>query len=808
MQFFRQVANFLGIKNEQQQLIIGIDEERVDGAPMEAGVEAGRSSQSETELYSSISAIIRPRDFDPQILQYIRHLAYHNRHVSKAVENVVSTAHTPVSLKLSDYYSDRQKREIQMHLEARQAEWYYDNEGESSLDADRFAQVAVFGACSTEAEIKSDLSGIRKIHRVSPEYIRWYYDRNTREEYPVQLTTASTNASFAYTELNRIQYDYIAYRRIGGSSYAVPPFLAALEDIARELNMLDNFSGMMKRIGLLGFLSVMVEKPAQKKGTETDQQYLQRLRDYLKQIEPQVRNGFYKGYNIGYEGSHKFEVQGNSANARGASELMEIANKLVFAGLKQDPNLFGYNYSTTETFGKVIMEMMSKQAQGYQMVVAKDKTNKACLELMLAGFSPIPEQAGKFKNPYGLEYDFDKPLNVDKDKEAETEKKKAEAESLRISNTIKKRDEGIISQQQAASELGYKKPDQATVRSQQNQLDVSWRAKRNERIRKKLGAELPEYQYQLPNSGCGKSLDFEFDGFEGDEQLSALYSSYYGKVKENYLRVLESSAVKLYNDISELSEDSSIETIWALFEQRILEAWRVEFQEPNRDVIHEEVNKAYQLYREDQSIFHASKQHIMEFSDIPEASLDLLDLRAIKYLEELDNLYLGKFITDESTRRKFKTWLNDMYLDGNVPVGRAGEELEAFLEEFGEVFAYESYKIARVISTTLNKARNYANVLYINQANLEKFEIVEVMDRITCQWCRHLNGKQFTTAKAVSKIERAINSSTRDIGKESPFATSIPLEEFEQMETEQIQNRGIDTPPYHCHCRGRVVAVQ
>jgi hypothetical protein len=70
-----------------------------------------------------------------------------------------------------------------------------------------------------------------------------------------------------------------------------------------------------------------------------------------------------------------------------------------------------------------------------------------------------------------------------------------------------------------------------------------------------------------------------------------------------------------------------------------------------------------------------------------------------------------------------------------------------------------------------------------------------------------MDGMEFTINNAVSKIQNKVDVGPENVSRISPFATSIPIEEFQGMDAAAIEGKNITTPSYHPSCRGRVVAV-
>jgi hypothetical protein len=95
----------------------------------------------------------------------------------------------------------------------------------------------------------------------------------------------------------------------------------------------------------------------------------------------------------------------------------------------------------------------------------------------------------------------------------------------------------------------------------------------------------------------------------------------------------------------------------------------------------------------------------------------------------------------------------------------------------------------------------------MDSAGVEKFRVVEILDQITCSHCKAMNGREFSVSTAKAKIRKIVDGSVDTVAEYSPFATTLKVEELQAKTDAELQTLGIDTTPYHCHCRGRITAV-
>ena len=442
---------------------------------------------------------------------------------------------------------------------------------------------------------------------------------------------------------------------------------------------------------------------------------------------------------------------------------------------------------------------MQTQIKDYQRLVASFLERMFLLHLQLKGF-PIKT----------IKVEFEKAMVSDN-------KKDKEAEKIHIENVKTKYNMGMISQQQAAQELGYDQPDQDEPRvlednSSQNTDDSSTRedtaveSNRKKKSLKKLINKIKvtdEFDYSIPD-GETISLTTDFK----NSFLTKNAKDYFNSLRSAFSDTLKSFEDLAVADIEQLDGASNDKVLHDIMLGRLFSVWQNEFTAVVADEINLRIENVYTHFRNDQSPFTDSPGFKKaSFFEIPDAVFDTSDLRAIEYLKQLDNIYVSQFITDEDTRRRVKNWISEEYLAEGNPIGKDTESIRRFVQDFQDEVLLESWKIRRVIETTLNKARNYANAHYIKQAGLTHYEVVEILDSRTCPWCRHINGSEFSVNETITRIDGAVNTSPQNIGSAIPFATSIPIQEFRKMSSQEIFDAGITTPPYHPHCRGRIVAV-
>jgi len=854
-----------------------IDKNAEDVAlPVKGGRQTSPEGINTLGRFISEMAIIEP-DFNAQLLSALEQLAIVNGEIGYAVDNIVQLGNTigtfPETIHFDDAVGDEMAKEMIARLKDRSRKWYAYSGGMNSLANDLFAQIAINGALSAEKVPNLALDGLEKIVTVAPKTIRFKYDDLLGHYVPFQIIGGKATLDLSGVRLNPITYTYMAYRRVTEKPYGVPPFITALENIGISQMINSNLKYIVKKLGVLGFLEVLVNGPKPNQG-ESDDAYYTRTEKYLASVIPEVEKGVSKGYVVGFKGMHEFKMQPTTAGSTGAKEITDMNDAKLFAGLKQDPMMFGRNFSTTETLARVILAKTTTQIVNYQKLVATFFEEAFLLDLQLAGY-PVKT----------VSIEVAAPMIGDKDKDEATFTKK-------IDNQDKLYKQGVISQQQRAQALGYDKADQEEPRAEVLAIDpnvtnedtknpdgkeptkvedpkkdtsnknklLSWQKEsvldnfktsttgfftadvemkdgtvinhvlmsRSEFLsddidasqvlemsesmpiptgelsmhyENKLGSTYREYEYNSEGCNC----DNHTESFAAGTVLSTfekLVNRYLKASRDKYDLATKKTARQIARTLSSLPLGASeTEALDATF-LSLYKNWGDNFTKPQKAVINKFIKDIYSFYREDKSVFGKKDK-------VPEATFNTLDFRSIEFYKKSDTLYMGKFITDEDTKRKITEFIKKNHLNGDLPIGNNREAMNAFQRELSGVLVGEEWKLRRIVSTTVNKMRNTAAVNYMNDAEIEQFEIAGVNDRLQCGYCAALQGKKFSISKAMDNIMSMTKKNPSDLDETSPFITSVYKKpsDMEGVSEVELQKNGIGLPPYHASCRDTIVAI-
>lgn len=755
----------------------------------------------------------------PEWMETLEHLAVFHEDVQYAVDNLVQLGCTNHSIEFPDKTPQSMQKEMREYISTYEGGWYNFSATGKGLKSDLLFQAAVYGAVSTEAVPAANLKSLKEVARVNPKRIRFVYD-NAKQIYlpyqkPINVFTSSLNGGInGMIALNPVTYKYAALRRFNDTPYAIPPFISVMNSLVIKKKMVDNMAFIMEKMGMLGFLSAKVTPPPQ--GTdESDEDYMNRCFAYLQdKIAPQVRKNFSTGVAVGFTGHAEFQLEGTNMNTQGAGDLMKIIQGIVFSALKQDPNMMGFNYSTTETFGRVILSKLTSQVNEYQSTVDSAMAHIYRLALRLAGY-----------NVDFVTVKSEKAMVGDQVKEAE-------AEGKRIDNVVKKVSIGFINMTQGAQELGYEKAEsdvplsngqqpQPTetdpdAKDPANVPEESENARLTNKLTAKLyariGGHVPAFPYGADHR-CGHAVtasSFMDSTDFGDRKTNSLDRSYFNEIHKLFLATNEKARKAIRDRMEKLDQNAPVESVQRDLYVEYLKVWESNFASQLQTPVSNNINAVYDHFRKDKKVFPrtgGSSNSFAEGDEIPAAVFDLSDVRAIEFMEQVDELYLGKIPTDADTRARINKYIVDNYLRDGMPIGKDKAALDKFANEFRDVLNLEGWKIRRIIDTSVIRMRSYGHINYLNQAQVEEYEIIEMLDQLTCEYCQHVDGFKFSVAEAHSRISKEISGGPEGLFQTSPFATSLKIADFKALDSSALSAQGIMKPPFHPHCRGRIVGL-
>ena len=439
MSWIQKALSFFRSKPKNKQVIT--KEESFTDSPSAVASGNGRLSvvDSNTNILYNGKRELRPF-FQLQAIDELKWLSVFNRHISKCVSDTVALANTEYTIEFPDGISERQK--TKMIKEIRQFEREYNGgKGFQSFIKQGLESLAYSGSLPCEMVITGAPypSQIKRIAVLNPAQIRYEYEQSTDSFIPYQYLKNSS-LSGAKIRLNPETFICQTIREIEESPTGIPSLLSALEDLNLDASMIEDFKTVMKKAGLLGFLSIGVDKIPKKNG-ESEEAYLARSREFLRNyVVPDAEKGFSGGVMANFKGSTEVNFQANNTNYNGAEKAFEIVNKRLYNAMKSHGLFFGETGAITETFARVILQVQMSMVGDYQFAMAAvvEKILKKLLELK------------GFTLPY-LKVVFESAMIGDTLKDAQVEAQK-------LANIETKLRLNIIDIYQAAQEMGYDKP--------------------------------------------------------------------------------------------------------------------------------------------------------------------------------------------------------------------------------------------------------------------------------------------------------------------------------------------------------------
>ena len=139
---------------------------------------------------------------------------------------------------------------------------------------------------------------------------------------------------------------------------------------------------------------------------------------------------------------------------------------------------------------------------------------------------------------------------------------------------------------------------------------------------------------------------------------------------------------------------------------------------------------------------------------------------------------------------------------GTLGRREAGQVLqEAFA---GEMEKSDSYwrLLANHVTT---RSREFGRIEGFVKAGIDQYQIDAVIDRVTSDICRFMDGKTFQVADAVSLRDDIISADEPEDVKD--IAPWLSIETIQDDSTDELAEKGFVLPPFHANCRSRAVGL-
>lgn len=426
----------------------------------------GRVSEPDTyggtvSILKDMTQLITP-SFRTDLIPLIRALYKVNPDMGIALQDMFKLTNTGHRV-LFPRNTPEEANKMREHLESVRKKWATYTAGIDGIVNKLIGQILVAGATSFEAVPNIDLNGIATVVFLNPEDII-FKRLNNGVYHPYQKNKNYASNKDPFIKLNTSTYKYSALFNDTDEPYGIPPFLTALDSIKSQGDMMGNFKHIMEVLGMVGFVEAKMQKPA-KRADQSERDYERTLTNTLKQLKTNILGGLKDGVVAGYMDDHEFNLTSTSTNLTNVDKLWGMNQQSVANGLGVNGTIIGVTNTTNEGAAGILLSKMISQLKSIQMIIQDSLEFIYSLELLLAGF-----------NNKGCKVLFNTSTITD-------EVKYQQAQEYKIRNNVALYNQGIISQEDFAFNMGYEEPDQKEPRvdpNRDNGLDSSAKKQKRE----------------------------------------------------------------------------------------------------------------------------------------------------------------------------------------------------------------------------------------------------------------------------------------------------------------------------------------
>lgn len=793
------------VVTEQKNMFSWLKKDKKETPPLPP---EGRSSKEEAvnilsgmsgylSFYDGISPVI-PTDY----LEFLIKVAIINPDISHAVKNWVNMANNGHNLVINAG-SDRVVDMAQERLNYQAAEIYKRSGGVDGLINHYLYQIAVTGAISSEDQIQEDRKGVKRVVIVPVRKIRFKLEDD--EYLPYQRTIEGK-----MLPLNQATYNYFAYQVIENSPYAKPPMVASIDPILTQRDMHENIKFVVRKFGVLGLTALSLTKP-NRGPNESDEEYNKRVVSYAANVMDALKKNYFKGLMVKYE-DQKLDHHNVTGEARGAKDLIVLNEEQVASGIGVDSSILGRSYHSTETFANVMYMFMVRDANNFRRLVKRRIERTYSLDLLLAGI-PVDGLALAFND------------NPARDPQSE-----AQAQQINTTNIIKKVQTGMIDPDTGAQEAGYDEWfDPELINNAGGNLPGLFRRNTNKAVRFKYDANLSRYvhvrrrvEILTPRKDTplnppligGRSenppLKGEAEGrgmlLSADDAVRERVTKFANSYLKNIQPFVASQRGQGIDDIVRfirqsnfgdfIDENHFAERAYNFLLERYPDAFK---SVKAQAAVKKDVKRIYEIYRLKDSA---------AFSKVPDTvfTITSVDKQTMAFVDKLDQFYLSKFISNSNIESSVHSFLKEQFLEkGEGLFGRGtGKVLTEFQNLLHEKLIHiEDYAAKRIINTSVQRMRNWANIGQLNEAGFTYAEIFNPSPE--AEICIYMNGKIIPMGAAYSAVQKL--SSMQPEEYEAGLKPITPAL-IQDKGIEQATADGEGFPPYHPNCHTRLIATE
>lgn len=747
----------MGITSRIKSLFASPDETK-KGYPMVTA----RVSKEEDRLgidgaFSASLSTIAAK-FPYEFYTVIDNLSLIDPYVSKYVYSTISLGNSGHSLEI-DTSSESEADKIIAIANDLAARCYPYAGGMDGLVNGLLSQLARSGGLCVEWVPDNTLTRIERAYIVPMPTIKFKYDAKGTMVLCQDQGIIKGNATNGLIPLNPVQTTFHAATARDGNPYPVPPALSALEACSVHRTISDKIKQWMDKVSALGILLAEVEPPPRDPG-ETQTSYNNKARAYLTEIASSITDNMSSGIGVAYNNT-KFSFNNTQASAQGAKDILQIILQSLFSGLSRHPIFFGWNFSTTESYAKVVYEEMMQGVITFQHGVKRALEHGHRLNLSLNGYGDT-----------GVSVHFNSSGSLDEFRDAEAKYMNAQAILAQIES-------GVISVEEARQMLGH---DDVKAGAGEFIASFDNHSKRYNKII--------------------KNRKKAWNGFNvSNQSYDDIFDTY-----ENYI-----------NNKVDDANDNGIESFisWLMLQGEL----------PESEFIRNGTEKLIQYIEKDidqASVSNKAGNYITEYwqdsktdkklfgSGYDKQNVGLSDAEklAIAYLvADVEPYQVGSYLSKSTLRvKQIENFLSSYYKhhqSGDYGLLRA---------ELGSFFNGLTDSATELIAKqALARAKTWASLYSLKEEGITEYVIDGPRDDRKCEYCWGMLDRVFSVEKEIKHIENIIDSQDPDIAKvgqdvHARYAGKDGLNKLLASPSVDIQFTGLSSPPYHPRCRDYIVA--
>lgn len=696
--------------------------------------------------------------FPYEFYTVIDNLSLIDPYVSKYIYSTIALGNAGHNLEI-DTTSESQANQIIQVANDLAARCYPFAGGMDGLVNGLLSQLARSGGLCVEWVPDNALSRVERAFIIPMSTIKFRYDSKGNMVLCQDQGVIKSNSDFGLIPLNPVQTTFHAATARDGNPYPIPPALAALESCSVHRTISDKIKQWMDKVSALGILLAEVEPPPREPG-ETQQAYNNKATSYLSDIAESITDNMSSGIGVAYNNT-KFSFNNTQASAQGAKDILQIILQGLFSGLSRHPIFFGWNFSTTESYAKVVYEEMMQGVVAFQHGVKRALEHGHRLNLALNGYGDV-----------GVSVKFNAGGSLD-------EFRDAEAEYMRTQAVIAQIEPGVISTAEARQLLGHddiKAGSGDFIAAFDNKTCRYHKVIKNQK-KSWSGVSFNNLRYDEFDDTYETYINNKVDD-ANDNGIEDFISwlMLQGDVDQDTF--VKGGSEKLINYIE---NEIDVPSVQAKAQTYLTEYW----QESKTD-----------------------KKLFGEQYDKTSKGLSDAEKLAIAYLiADVEPYQVGKYLSKSQLRvKQIENFLADYYQrhqsgDHGLLRAQLGDFFKGLSNTASELIAGQAFA----------RAKTWASMYSLQEEGITEFVVDGPRDNRKCEYCWGMLDKVFSVEKEIKHIENIIDTQDPDIAKvgkdvSARFAGKDGLNRLLASSAKEIQYTGLASPPYHPRCRDYVVA--